>query len=127
MRYVDADGRHLRHRHLREVDQDLERSVRAGHGRDRRRRLQVVRRHAHAEEHPVAAVQGACDVGRSREIADHDPRTEVAQRLCTCVLAMNHRPDGQTAVPQQLDDRAADAADPSAGACDEEGTAVWHR
>jgi hypothetical protein len=87
----------------------------------RDRRFQVHRRHAHHEEHPLAADQRGSHIGRSGKIADDHLRAVVAERLRAFILAVHHCPYGHPALPQQFDDATADTSRASAGAGDEIG------
>ncbi len=65
------------------------------------------------------------DVGRSLEVADEDVRPERAQGVRALVVVVDEGPHRQVLLTQQAHDAAADAADASAGACDQDWWDTW--
>ncbi len=121
-----ADRGHLRHRHLRDADHGVEGPGRAGHRRHRRGRLQVVRRDAHAEEHPAGTVHRGGYIVGAGKVTHDNLRTESAQLLCAVVVVTHQRPHRQIVREQKCGDGAADSTDAAPGAGDENVFAVCH-
>lgn len=109
VRLLGAGGGHLRHRHLRQVDQGLQLPVLPRNGGHHGLRQQVVRRHAHRELHPRHALQS----GRYRlgpgQFTDDDLRAERPQLSRTLVFATDHETHRHILSTQVLEDRTAHA------------------
>ena len=79
---------HLRHGHLRDVDEHLQITALARDGRGGDCRLQVGRRHAHAEVHPPAATRARATSAGTGEVAETTSAPIARKRLGTFVLAV---------------------------------------
>ena len=98
-----------------------------GHRRNGGGGLEVGRRQAHAEEHPLDRVEGRRDICRPREVTDDDVGAERAQGIGAVVVVVRHRSYGPPALTQQRHDLAAHAADSPAGTRHQDETRLSHR
>src|SRR5690242_9718517 len=117
--FAGAGQRHLRHRHLRHVDDDVELGAFQRDRADLGGRTQIVRRNAHVEEHPAHTVQRVDDVAGTGQVAEDHLGTHRPQLAGALVVAAHHRTHLRAAVKQRLDDTTADAAATAAGSGDQ--------
>jgi hypothetical protein len=109
-RLLGAGGGHLRHRHLRQVDEGLQLPVLLRNGRHHGPRQQVVRRHGHREEHPRHALQrGRYRLGPG-QVPDDDLGAEPIQLRRPLVRATDHESHRHVPRTQLLEDHTAHAA-----------------
>ncbi len=91
------------------------------HRRNIDRRFQIGIRNRHSEVHPLAAVYRPMHRIEIQQIADHDFRTHVAQRLSALVFVSHHRTHRFALLQQQLAGRSPYAADAARRAGDQNG------
>ncbi len=111
---------HLRESHLRHIDERLH-AVMLRHRRRIDRRGQIGIRNRHAEVHRLAAGNHPMHRIEIEEIADHDLRTHVAQRLRAFVFISHHRTHRFALLQQQFGDRAPYRANAARRAGDQNG------
>jgi hypothetical protein len=97
-----------------------------GHRRNCGGGLEVGRRQAHAEEHPLDRVEGRRDICWPCEVTNDGVGAERAQRVGAVVVVVRHRSYGPAALTQQRHDLAAHTADSPAGTGHQDETRLSH-
>jgi len=87
-------------------------------------RGQIILRNRHAEVHRLAAGNHPMHRIEIEQIADHDLRTQVAQRLRAFVFIPHHRTHRFALLQQQFGDRAPYRTDAARRAGDQNG--IFH-
>jgi hypothetical protein len=118
---------HLRHSHLRHVDEHLDVTLLAGRRAHADRRLEIAGRDAHAEIDTPAGIQRACNVFGPCKITHKDFRPGPAQSVSAVIVTPNESPHRNLSPEQDADDKAPNAANLSRSTCHQDRLSCAHR
>jgi hypothetical protein len=117
---------HLRHGHLRHVDEHLDVTLLARRGAHANRCLEIAGRDTHAEVDTPASLQRACNVFGPCKITHKDFRPGPAQSFSALIVTPNESPDRNLPPEQDADDKAPNAANLSRSTCNQDRLSRAH-